>query len=215
MPFEQAKRQFETKTNQSPEKVEGNWKDFTGKAKSYLANKQKQVSGFIDSLDYPNKKQDKQNYLSEMGKAIDDVIDEKEATKKEMAKYKGLLYKKSNQLKQTLLHERKLMEIRQTKEKLKPTVKAFRMMGLSLKTKDSVTVYLRQNKEKRIPLEKINKAMKTITQAAREGLPRKEINRNKNLFYEIFNHYCWGDTEQATKKTTLLKEQITFFKQCK
>lgn len=214
MTFEKARQHFEKKTKKPPEVVEGDWKQFTKGTKAYLRNKQKQVARFIDTLDYPNKENDKSKYLTSMNLALDNVLDENQATKEEMKRYRGLLYKKSSQLKQTLLHERKLMEIRQTKEKLKPSTNAFKTIGLPLKIEDSVTVYLKQDKGNRLPLEKINRAMETITKSSHEGLTRQEINKNKNLFYEIFNHYCWGDTEQATKKTTLLEEKINFFKQC-
>lgn len=215
MAFEKARQQFEKKTKKTPEIVEGDWSTFTKSTKAYLRNKQKQVSRFIDTLNYPSKEKDKNIYLKSMDRALDNVLDENRATKKELKQYRGLLYKKSTQLKQTLLHEKKLMEIRQTKEQLKPTVEAFNKIGLSLKIGDSVSMYLDQSKEKRIPLEKINNAMRTISREAHEVLPSKEINQNKKLFYEIFNHYCWGNTEKATEATTLLQEQITFFKQCR
>ena len=214
MVFEQAKQNFETKTNQAPKKVEGNWKDFTNQAKLYLTKKQREVSGFINKLNYPGKEKDKGEYLASMDRAIDDVIDGNEATKNEMTKYNGLLYKKSNELKNKLLQERHAMEVRETENELQSTVEAFRDIGLSLNISDNVKTYLSLAKTKRIPLKKINLAMQQIVENA-YILRIGDIQKHKNLFYTIFNHYCWGNLDAAKKETQRLKEHIDFFKKCK
>ena len=95
MPFEQAKQNFETKTQKAPEKVEGNWEQFKTDTKDYLIKKQNEVADYIDKANYQNKEGDKYQYLLQMGKALDDVIDGNEATKKEMAEYKNTLSAKS------------------------------------------------------------------------------------------------------------------------
>lgn len=214
MAFEEAKQNFETKTNQAPQKVEGDWKNFKAAAEGYLKNKQKEVSTFIDRLEYPGKDQDKNNYLVSMNKALDNLIDENEATKKEMVEYNGVLYGKSNEFKNKLLVERAAMEVRETKAKLTPTVSYFEGNGLPIDISDNVKTYLSLPQDKRMPLPAINSAMENLFKDARNFLPRGEITKNKNSFYTILNHYSWGNTEAAKKETDSLKDYMDFFKKC-
>lgn len=214
MAFEQAKQNFETKTKETPKKVEGNWKNFTNNAKSYLTRKQNEVSSFINKLNYPGKEQDKNNYLASMNKAIDDVIDGNEATKKEMTHYNRLLYKKSNELKYKLLREKRAMEIKEVKDGLSNVVSAFQNNGIPLDIKDNVTTYLSLSKEKRIPLKTISTSMTKLINDASSLLSRQEMIKNKNVLYTIFNHYCWGNADAAKQETVKLNEHLDFFKKC-
>ena len=214
MAFEQAKQNFETKTKEAPKTVEGDWKSFKAVAEGYLANKQKEVSSFIGKLEYEGKDQDKNNYLASMNKAVDDLIDGNEATKKEMAEYNRLLLGKSNEFKNKLLVERAAMEVRETKSKLMPTVSYFEGNGLPINISDNVKTYLSLPQDKRIPLEKINSSMEAIFKDARAFMPRNEITNNKNTFYTIFNHLSWGNTDGAKKETQNLNDYMDFFKQC-
>jgi len=214
MPFDQAKQHFETQTNKAPAKVEEGWAAFRNGTINYFGKKQREVARFIDKLDYPGKENDESKYSQSMSKALDNLIDDDEATKKEMAQYRGKLRGESEQLKQKFLREKRKIEIRETTEKLQPVVSSFHKNGLKLNIKNNVLAYLAVPKQKQIPISQINTNMAAILGKASSVLPANLLKKNRNILYAILNHYSAGNGDLAKKETVKFQEQINVYAKC-
>ena len=209
MPFDQAKQQFETKTQKAPEKVEGNWEQFKTDTKEYFDKKQKEVRDYIDKANYQDKENDKTKYLQEMGKALDDVIDGNEATKQEMADYKKELQAKSEALKNKL-------ETESTRSELYYGVgKGFESVGLKTDINDNVKTYLSVPWAQRLPLNYIKDFMNNIFKSqwsSSEAL--NALKENGDVLYTVFNYLCRGDKDQAETKSKPLVGNLKFIDSC-
>ncbi|MBN1494374.1 metallophosphoesterase [Candidatus Peregrinibacteria bacterium] len=207
MPFQEAKKTFETKTEKAPAKVEGNWTSFKTDTKNYFDKKQQEVADYIDKTNYPDKNKDKSDYLSAMKTAIDDVIDGNEATKNEIAQYKSTLRSKSEKLKQKFAaeYERQVVE-----SEFKKTDKIFSGFGFKINVKDNAKTYLSVAKDQRIPVKEITQWMQNISSKITSPELKKALVANKNTIYTIFNHLCWGNKTAAENETKPLLETLKF-----
>ncbi|MBU1446527.1 diguanylate cyclase [Patescibacteria group bacterium] len=212
MPFDQAKQNFETQTKEVPKKVDAGWAEFKSGAINYFQTKQKQISSFVDGLDYEGKENDKETYQAAMFNALDNLVDGDEATKKEMAEYRLLLKQKSEQLKNKLFYEKEKLDIQNVKNELQGAKKSFETRDLKVDLDLKAKAYLAIPKNERIDLKTININMQKLLGKA-SVMPPQEIKKAGNILDTVFNHYCLGNVEKAKAEAAKLEPHIILYEQ--
>jgi hypothetical protein len=203
MVFESAKIEFESKTSTELKKTPANWEQFKSRTVSYFDRKQNQVSDYICGMSSTYANGLKDQYLLEMGDAIDLVIQDSEVDVSELEQYNRTKRNKTNALKWRL-------ERRWIARRLSSVKKLFKSNGLRLNLWRNVRTYLSVPRRQRTSISTIRKSMKDLFAYANTPLLKREMKNNENsqMLHSIFELYCRGNVVAARRETKTFKKRL-------